>query len=229
VIWLILNRKKSPHGHQSARCSAPAPPPEAVPDAPARAEAVPDAVADYDPVTLHRQRHDGWTAARQRTFLVALAETGCISEACRLAGISARSAYRLRAHALGARFAEVWDAALRYATARLMTLAYERAIRGTTRETWRDGKLIAESRAPSDRLLIFLLGNLAPWQTGQGSRWAKLHGMAGDAASALAPVLGALTDCDVACDALSEADFLAQPIANPDARVRPFDEDCAEE
>jgi len=25
-----------------------------------------DAVTDYDPVTLHRQRHDGWTAERQR-------------------------------------------------------------------------------------------------------------------------------------------------------------------
>ncbi len=66
-------------------------------------------LADYQPVTLHRQRHDGWTAERQRTFLIALAETGCISEACRLTGITTRSAYRLRGHALGTAFAEGWD------------------------------------------------------------------------------------------------------------------------
>lgn len=39
-------------------------------------------LADYVPVVLRRMRHDGWTAERQRTFLTALAETGCISESC---------------------------------------------------------------------------------------------------------------------------------------------------
>ena len=193
------------------------------------AAALDDPLPDYQPVTLTRQRHDGWTAERQRTFLIALAETGCISEACRLAGITARSAYRLRAHPLGERFAAAWDQALRYATARLMTLAYERAIRGSVRETWRDGKLISETRQPSDRLLIFLLGNLAPWQRGSAQRWGKLMDASGDAATDLAPVLDALTDCDVACDALSDADYLAAPIVPTEARVEPFDADLEEE
>jgi len=30
---------------------------------------------DYVPVSLERQRHDGWTEARQRAFLFALSET----------------------------------------------------------------------------------------------------------------------------------------------------------
>jgi len=213
----------------ATRLRATVPPAEPEPTPSDTAPGTHDAVAGYDPVALHRQRHDGWTAERQRAFLIALAETGCISEACRLAGITARSAYRLRAHRLGARFAEAWDAALRYATARLMTLAYERAIRGSIRETWRDGKLVSETRTPSDRLLIFLLGNLAPWQSGPGSRWAKLLGTSGDAAGALAPVLDGLTDCDVPCDPLSEADFLGTPPGDPDARVQPFDADWSDE
>lgn len=52
----------------------------------------PVALADYRPVTGQRTRHDGWTAERQRIFLTALAETGCISEACGLAGVSSRCA-----------------------------------------------------------------------------------------------------------------------------------------
>jgi hypothetical protein len=43
-----------------------------------------------------RNRYDGWTAGRQRAFIAALAETGCVSEACAEVGIIARSAYRLR-------------------------------------------------------------------------------------------------------------------------------------
>ncbi len=106
-----------------------------------------------------------------------------------------------------------------------MTLAYERAIKGSIRETWRDGKLVGESRQPSDRLLIFLLGNLAPTQRHLGQTWDKLDQSAKIAARGFDRSIGTLTDCDVACDPLSDADFLAQPPASPDPRVPPFDED----
>ena len=36
----------------------------------------------FEPVKL-RPRHDGWTAERQYRFIQALAETGCVEEACR--------------------------------------------------------------------------------------------------------------------------------------------------
>ena len=169
-------------------------------------------LADYTPVTLQRTRHDGWTADRQRSFLTALAETGCISVACEQAGISARSAYRLRQHPSGQPFADAWDQALRFATARLMTLAYERSIRGSVREVWRDGKLVDEIRQPSDKLLALLLTNLAPWNAEQNTRWARLNKMANEAGAALAPMLDALQDSPVPADALVAADFAAQPI-----------------
>jgi hypothetical protein len=168
-----------------------------------------DALPGYSPVTLARIRHDGWTAERQRTFLTVLAETGCISEACRQAGINARSAYRLRRHPQGERFATAWDLALRQATARLMTLAYERAVRGSFRELWRDDKLVAETRQPSDKLLTYLLSSLAPCNPSEGTRWAKLHAMAGEAGRAFAPLVEGLVDCDVAAEALTPEDYAA--------------------
>jgi hypothetical protein len=67
--------------------------------------AEPANLADSRAVPQTRVRHDGWTATRQRTFLSALAETGCISEACAHAGVSSRSVYRLRQRADAAHFA----------------------------------------------------------------------------------------------------------------------------
>lgn len=182
-------------------------------------------LASYVPVPQQRRSANGWTAERQRLFLTALAETGCISEACATAGITARSAFRLRASAKGARFAAAWDQALRTATAKLLTLAYERAIRGSVKELWRDGKLIAESRAPSDKLLSLLLTSLAPYNDGDATRWARLDGAAASAGQRLAPALAALEDSDVAADPLTAADFLVPPVVRPDGNRPPFDPD----
>jgi hypothetical protein len=182
-------------------------------------------LGDYQPVRLTRRREEGWTATRQRQFLVTLAETGCISEACRDAGITARSAYRLRAHPSGAAFAAAWDRALRYATGKLMTLAYERAIRGAVREQWRDGKLVGESRQPSEKLLMFLLNKMAPWNAEPTSRWARLDTMAGAAAAELESALPVLEDRDVPADALRMIDFEAEPPHLADDRAAPFDTD----
>ena len=41
-------------------------------------------------------REDGWTFERQATFLMALAESGLVSAACKIAGMSPASAYSLR-------------------------------------------------------------------------------------------------------------------------------------
>jgi hypothetical protein len=194
-------------------------------DHPSLADAAP--LANYAPVPQQRRRPDGWTAERQRLFLTVLAETGCISEACIQAGITARSAYRLRAHPKAAAFAAAWDQALRVATAKLLTLAYERAIRGAVREHWRDGKLISETRAPSDKLLSLLLTHLAPWNADAGTRWARLDTMAGSAAQKLAPGLATLEDSEVVADLLNDADFAPRPIDHEEVPLAPFDEDDA--
>ena len=148
---------------------APDPTGPAVADPKADPAAAAAGFADYTPVAL-RTRSDGWTAERQRTFLTVLAETGAISTACAKAGVSSRSAYRLRTHPDAAAFASGWDQALKLATVRLTTLAFERATRGTVREVWRNGELVMQTRMPSDRLLMFLLQHLLP--AGKpGDRW----------------------------------------------------------
>jgi hypothetical protein len=124
----------------------------------------------FDGVELEdsRKRHAGWSAARQRLFLLALAETGVVHLACATARLSARSAYRLRARSSA--FAAAWDMAERLAAGRLSALAFDRAIHGRTEQVWQQGELVAEKRLPSDKLLMWLLARLdprryaAPWE-----------------------------------------------------------------
>ena len=162
---------------------------------PDASEAAP-AFEDYCPVPMQRARHDGWTEDRQLAFLVALAETGCVSEAAREAGISARSAYRLRAHPEGAAFGRAWDEALRLAAGRLVSTAYERALKGTTTQYWRDGKLVAETRAPSDKLLIWLLQSLNV-RRNNGNRWNILEAVSRQGREQFDESLEAVTDNDL--------------------------------
>jgi len=53
------------------------------------------ALPPFAPIPL-RPRHDGWTPARQRAFIVALAETACVEEAAAHVGLSRAAAYALR-------------------------------------------------------------------------------------------------------------------------------------
>jgi hypothetical protein len=113
-------------------------------------------------------RVGGWSAARQRIFIEALAETGSVHLSAKSAGLSARSAYGLRIRSAG--FAAAWDAAQQLAVGRLSALAFDRAIHGGIQQVYRDGDLIAEKQAPSERLLMWLLARLdpkrfaAPWE-----------------------------------------------------------------
>jgi hypothetical protein len=125
--------------------------------------------AAFEPVPV-RRRHDGWTADKQRDFIAALAETGCVSEACAEVGITPRSAYRLREHPKGAAFRAAWDHAQSLACVRLTALAWERAVHGSTERLYKDGELVAERRRPSDRLLMWLLAHYDAGTFGWASR-----------------------------------------------------------
>lgn len=153
--------------------------------------------ASFTPVRLSPRR-DGWTAERQRKFIEALADTGCVSEAARVAGVSAWSAYRFRRRAGAEGFDSAWASALTIATQRLASIAFERAIHGSRREIWKDGEMVAEIRQPSDRLLMFLLSHFDPMRFGKLS--GILHFPVPDpcatARAALPDILAALGDCD---------------------------------
>lgn len=168
----------------------------------------------YQPVEPGRVRPGGWTAVRQRKFLVALAETGSVSEASVQAGISARSAYRLRQRTDAAAFADAWDHALKLATMRLMTLAFERATTGTVREIWREGRLIGTTRAPSEKLLMFLIRHLLPAPSAAQS--PDLFQAEIEAARAHFPAaLEGLCDNDVDMVEIQSRDFFPTPPGDP--------------
>ena len=84
----------------------------------------PIAAMPFDGVELEdsRKRLAGWSAERQRLFLINLAETGSVHLASASARITARSAYRLRARSPA--FAAAWDTADQLAVGRLSAIAF---------------------------------------------------------------------------------------------------------
>ena len=112
---------------------------------------------DFTPIPV-RARHDGWTPARQHEFIMRLADSGSVSEACRGTGMSVQSAYRLRRHPEAVDFRDAWERALEQAGAQLEQVALDRALNGDTVVVERFGQIVETRRRPcSDRLLIYML------------------------------------------------------------------------
>lgn len=102
-----------------------------------------------------RIRQDGWTVARTRTFLAVLAQTGCVTDAARVAGVSRTSVNRSRK--LFAPFDRACAEALASALRGLEAVAYQRAVEGRKIVILRDGKEVERRIVPSDSLLGLLL------------------------------------------------------------------------
>lgn len=113
-------------------------------------------VPSFAPVPT-RARHDGWRPDRQVAFIDALAECGCVEEACQRVGLSASSAYALRRRPEADSFRLAWDAALDYAVRRLSDAAFSRALHGVARPVFYKGEQIGERRHFDERLTMFIL------------------------------------------------------------------------
>lgn len=126
--------------------------------------AIPPIPFDHVPV---RPRRDGWTAARQRGFIQALAECGIACRAAAAVGMSERSAHRLALRDDAASFRAAWDAALQIAARRGASLLFEYALEGMVETVWRDGEVAWQRRRPSEKALFFLLSRLDPIRFGR--------------------------------------------------------------
>lgn len=102
-----------------------------------------------------RIREDGWTVARTRTFLALLAQTGCVADAARVAGVSTTSVNRSRK--LFAAFDRACVEALANALRGLEAVAYQRAVEGRETVVIRDGREVERRVVPSDSLLAMLI------------------------------------------------------------------------
>jgi hypothetical protein len=126
---------------------------------------LPDEATGFDPVPT-AYRHDGWTPDRQHDFIVALAESGCVTEAAKAVGMTTRGAYRLRARPDASAFRQAWDIALDYAIRRLTDAAFSRALHGVSRPVFYQGEQIGERRHYDERLTMFLLRYRDPTRYG---------------------------------------------------------------
>lgn len=117
----------------------------------------PDRVIDFTPVPRLRKRRNGWTEDTQRLFILALSECGCVAHAARVAGKSARTAYRLLEADGADSFAEAWDRAIALGVERLRADAMARAFEGAWVPVVRRGRLVRFEHRRNDRLAIGLL------------------------------------------------------------------------
>lgn len=102
-----------------------------------------------------RPRHDGWTRERTRVFLATLGKTGCIRDACRVAGASNTGAYRMRRRF--PLFAAEWDKALARAHKGLQAIAWQRAVEGKETIIIRKGEEVERRISPDSAILGLLL------------------------------------------------------------------------
>lgn len=117
---------------------------------------------DFTPVPRKTNRHDGWTAARQRGFIEALARTGSVTRAAEAVNMAKEGAYQLRLHPDAAEFRDAWAAALDYGTHILADAALDRAIHGVPIPIMHGGKQVAERRTFNERLTMWQLQHRMP-------------------------------------------------------------------
>ena len=106
-------------------------------------------------IPSYNVRHDGWTHARTKTFLATLRQTGCVTDAARVVGMSTASGYRLRKR--DAVFRAAWDEALLDARRGLIAVAHERAVVGKEVVIYRNGKEYERRIAPDSSILALLI------------------------------------------------------------------------
>lgn len=147
----------------------------------------------FEPVPV-RPRRDGWNAERQCAFIDALAESGCVEEACKRVGMGVSSAYALRARMDAIAFRAAWDAAIVAAVQRLSDAMFSRAIHGTVTPVFYKGEQVGERRRYDHRLGMFILRYRAQHQYGAWRDSMEQHQIGGYNELALAQAITRMTD-----------------------------------
>ena len=194
-----------------------------IPDAPE----TPEPGTLSDPVPLN-PRHDGWTPERQHDFIAALAESGCVTEACRAVGMSPSSAYRLRTRPAAGAFRQSWDIALDFAIRRLTDAALSRALNGVARPVFFQGEQVGERRYYDERLTMFLLRYRDPTRYGAWLDAMEARRHPDGPGITLAFALNQLLDRAYECP-FGEDEDPDRPLAEGPPRDRPLPDPADEE
>lgn len=113
----------------------------------------------FTPVPV-RARHDGWTAERQKWFILRLALGGCVSVAAKGVGMTRKSAYQLRDRPGAESFAAAWERAQGWGQDRTVDVALERALLGERVPIVRNGRVVGEVHRHDNRLAMAVLNAL---------------------------------------------------------------------
>ncbi len=132
-------------------------------------------------------RHDGWTPERQKAFIEALADTGCVSIACRMVNMSQSSVYQLRRQPGAERFRAAMDAAQTLGLQPVRDEAFDRAMNGQLVPVFVGGRLMGFRRKKNDRLLMFILRHYGQDAAGRRTTINYFSTRATAAAGAAAP------------------------------------------
>ena len=108
---------------------------------------------DFSPVSV-KARHDGWTPARQRGFILRLALIGCVSSSATAVGMTRESAYQLRKHPGAAGFVAAWTKAIGWGRSHASDLRLTRALIGEVKRVYYRGRKIDEYVRFDNRLLM---------------------------------------------------------------------------
>jgi hypothetical protein len=113
----------------------------------------------FAPVPV-RARRDGWTAERQKWFILRLALGGCVSVAARGVGMARKSAYRLRERPGAESFAAAWDRAQGWGQDRTVDVGLERSLCGERVPIVRNGRVVGQVHRHDNRLAMAVLNAL---------------------------------------------------------------------
>jgi hypothetical protein len=123
-------------------------------------------VPAFTPVRL-RYRRDGLTPERQISVIQAVAECGCMHEACARVGISTESVYKLLRRPDAQSFRMALDLAFDGAVDRVEDGAFSRAINGVEIPHYYKGELVGTHRRHDERLAMFILRYRKPHRYGR--------------------------------------------------------------
>jgi hypothetical protein len=133
----------------------------------------PPLLPDFTPVPRRHLVSHGWTIAKQRGFIEALAMTGSVRMATEAVGMSHCGVYKLRNASGAASFVRAWDAAVSLGAARIRDVLFDQAIHGVP-ETVVIGKdTRIERRRFNHRTMIWALQHHMPDQYPGGSKLAS--------------------------------------------------------
>lgn len=122
-----------------------------------------DAAPGAADMPAKRERHDAFNEARKAAFLTALIKTGCLKDAARAAGVSARTVYNHQDS--DPAFAEDVRTALAMSATPVEMIAWRRAVHGVEQEFACGGQVHVRRRY-SDHLLRLLLQGSNPKKFG---------------------------------------------------------------